>query len=389
MKQHAKFVKNNPPPQYRRFYLAGLLLLAWLWPAQAQSTDFAETHYYTLQYRQQIDDYLAGRLDMSDRYNQSRIKSLCYSVHASFAAVEMGKLKYNDLFGEVENDEHARDIQRLNDALEKEKDCKKRFRIWVAYDNKWYYARRKVQDAKNKEQEKLWASQVVDTGADVWDGVINGTFFAIPRKYMWAGRNKPDGLELGINLRFFFPGVEHSPLSDVESMTDLNVIIKEARIKQSRNCPGFNEDICTRYTYQLGAWVTGYLDCRTGIEPVDRHHGIWRKACTYKEDQMKGLSPVFDQEVGMWRIGLAGYYEGSPEFPSYWLVCAKPESDWRKHYAAPRCTSSIYLTDNVYAEYHFSQKSGFWHHREIHDQLQKKLQGFIVKTDKPYLTTGE
>jgi hypothetical protein len=43
----------------------------------------------------------------------------------------------------------------------------------------------------------------------------------------------------------------------------------------------------------------------------------------------------------------------------------------------------------VYAQYHFRQKEGFWHHREIHNQLQKKLQSFIVKTDKPYLTTGE
>jgi len=167
------------------FLLLALLCLSA--PLQAQGTDFAETHHYTLQYRQQIDDYLAGRLDMSDRYNQSRIKYMCGYVQSDFAAVEMGKLKYNDLFGEVENDEHARDIQRLNDALEKEKDCKKRFRIWMAYDSKWYYERRKIQDAKNKEQEKLWASQVVDTGADVWDGVINGTFFAIPRKYMWGG----------------------------------------------------------------------------------------------------------------------------------------------------------------------------------------------------------
>jgi hypothetical protein len=389
MKQHANFARNSPPPRYCRFYLASLLLLAWLWPTQAQGTDFAETHYYTLQYRQQIDDYLAGRLDMSDRYNQSRIKYMCGYVQSDFAAVEMGKLKYNDLFGEVKNDEHARDIQRLNEALEKEKDCKKRFRIWIAYDNKWYYEQRKTQNAKNKEQEKLWASQVVDTGADVWDGVINGTFFAIPRKYMWAGRNKPDGFDLGINLRFFFPEMESKSSQNSKENTDLNVLLEQAIIKKELPCLAQDKEICTRHTYQMGAWATQYLDCSSQDTLPDRHNAVWRKACKYKEGQKKDLAPVFDEEVGMWRIGVAGYYEGTPEFPGYWLICGKPGTDWNKHYAVQSCTDAVYVTDGVYAQYHFRQKEGFWHHREIHDQLQKKLQSFIVKTNKPYLTTGE
>lgn len=356
--------------------------------AQAQGTDFAETHHYTLQYRQQIDDYLAGRLDMSVRYNSERIKYICGYIQSDFAATEMGKLKYNDQFGEVQNEEQAQDIQHLNDALAKETDCKKRFRIWVAYDDKWYYQKRKMQDAKNKEQEKIWASQVVDTGADVWDGVINGTFFAIPRKYMWAGRNRPDEFALAVNLRFFYPGMNYTRLQESEEAIDLNVVLKLALIKQERPCSGQDKETCTAYTYQGGEWVANYLDCHSdGI--TNMHHGRWRKACKYKEQQKKNLTPEFDEDVGMWRIGEAGYYEGSPEFPTYWFICGKPGTDWNKHYVSPGCSSAVYVTDGVYAYYRFPQRTGFWHHREIHDQLQKKLQSFIVKTDNPYLLTGK
>lgn len=374
---------SSPALLSQKWSLVGLILMLCLYlPVQAHARDFAETNYYTLKYRQQIDDYLAGRMDISVPYNREQMKYMCGYVQSDFAATEMGKLKYNELFGEVENDEHARDIQRLNDALENEKDCKKRFRIWLAYDDKWYYEKRKAQDAKNKEQEKLWASQVVDTGADVWDGVINGTFFSIPRKYMWAGRNRPDGLELAINLLFTFPGMRHEPSIGEKGASDVEVVLKQALIKRAHPCPAHGKETCTRYTYQVGAWFTQYLDCSPKDILPDKHHALWRKTCKYKEGQKKNQTPVFDEEVGMWRIGEAGYYEGSPEFPTYWFICGKPGTDWHNHYVAPRCSSAVYVTDTVYAYYSFPQQQGFRHHREIHEQLQKKLRSFIVEPSK-------
>jgi len=350
---------------YNRSKIYFALALAFLCllfpPSPLQARDFAETNYYTLKYRQQIEDHLARR--PNEMNTELWVKYLCTFVQTDFAATEMGKLKYNDLFGEVENDEHARDIQRLNDALEKEKDCKKRFRIWVAYDDKWYYAKRQIQDAKNKEQEKLWASQVVDTGADIWDGVINGTFFSIPRKYMWAGRNRPDGLELAINLLFTFPGMRHEPSIGEKGASDVEVVLKQALIKMEHPCATHGKETCTRYTYQVGSWFTQYMDCNPKDVLADKHHALWRKACKYKEGLKKNQTPVFDEEVGMWRIGEAGYYEGSPEFPTYWFICGKPDTDWHNHYVAPRCQSTVYVTDTVSAYYSFPQKQGFWRHR--------------------------
>ena len=356
--------------------------------AQAQGTDFAETHHYTLQYRQQIDDYLAGRLDMSVRYNSERIKYICGYVQSDFAATEMGKLKYNDLFGEVQNEEQAQDIQHLNDALAKETDCKKRFRIWVAYDDKWYYQKRKMQDAKNKEQEKIWASQVVDTGADVWDGVINGTFFAIPRKYMWAGRNRPDGFGQAVNLKMYLPEVVNTDSGGSQEPVDVRVVLHEAFVKRERPCQSPGQKVCTQYGYQA-RWFSRYLDCQSRGSIDEMYYGIWRKVCGYKEGQHNNLTPEFDEEVGMWRIGEAGYYEGEPEFPTYWFACKKPVLSEQSSSDSKLCLSAVYVQDNISAYYHFPRKEGFWHHREIHDQLQKKLQSFIVKTDNPYLLTGK
>lgn len=337
--------------------------------AQAQGTDFAETHHYTLKYRQQIDDYLAGRLDMSVRYNSERIKYICGYIQSDFAATEMGKLKYNDQFGEVQNEEQAQDIQHLNDALAKETDCKKRFRIWVAYDDKWYYQKRKMQDAKNKEQEKIWASQVVDTGADVWDGVINGTFFAIPRKYMWAGRNKADGLEIGINLLFLLP-VEGGDV-------DIPVVLGNGSIITKR-CYGYEREMCTRSTVQIWRWGAHYLDCNNKLPLSEANTAIWRRKCSFQEEGQPVEPPVFDSQVGMWKIGTAGYYEGEPEFPDYWMVCGKPGTAWKSNVVAPRCQSAVQIDERTFAYYSFPQKTGFWHHREVHKLVTEQIRSFIV-----------
>jgi hypothetical protein len=91
----------------------------------------------------------------------------------------------------------------------------------------------------------------------------------------------------------------------------------------------------------------------------------------------------------MWRIGVAGYYEGEPEFPDYWLICGKPDTDWKSNVVAPRCHSAVQIDNRTFAYYSFPQKTGFWHHREIHKMVTDEIKGFIVEPINSHVKIGE
>lgn len=145
------------------------------------------------------------------------------------------------------------------------------------------------------------------------------------------------------------------------------------------NCVGFEETVCTSSAAQNS--IAGYRNCSS------QYRGRWRRACAIVDGfYKKGTSilnspedPIFDEEMQMWRIGLSGYYEGTPEFPTYSLDCGKPGTVWASGQLKPRCRSAVHINDNLYIYYTFPQREGFWDHREINAMVEEKVKSFIVK----------
>lgn len=170
--------------------------------------------------------------------------------------------------------------------------------------------------------------------------------------------------------------------NDIKGSTNIGGVINP-EYTLTYPCFGFEgREECTAFSYQSG-FSAHFLDCnsywrrvRDGDLP---YHGRWRRKCNFKEGRDLGLEAVFDKEVGMWRVGTSGYYEGDPEFPDYWMNCEKPkdpEDGLTKGYRI--CMSSLPLGEELYFSYSFPRHL-FLKHREIHQRLKSKLEGFIIK----------
>ena len=138
----------------------------------------------------------------------------------------------------------------------------------------------------------------------------------------------------------------------------------------------------------MAQFVLNYTDCGifTSLGNKENYRGLWRRTCKYRESTMyasrkKDLTPVFDDEVGMWRLGDEGYYEGSPEFPSYFMIC--PKTPRPKHPRTGRvseeCKSAFRISDGAYFYYSFPHRM-FWEHQQIHRELKEKIMGFVIQS---------
>ncbi len=317
---------------------------------------------------------IAGTSDLSEyaRY------ILCKNIK-KYLSTELGKVLYNDDFQEIKSEEHVRDIEELKQNILATEDCIERFKIWVAYDDKWYKAEREKKFAARKALEEEWIEQVEDTGAQVWDGVINGTFLSIPREYIWFGSRKPDGLQAAMNLQFFYPDMSARPSTTPEHAgKDRNIsgILRE-QFTVSRPCIGYdNVKNCAKNLFQFG--FNDYYDCpRYSGELGVGNYSLWRGICKLKAE------PKYSEDVGMWFIkehsnSVPGYYEGHPIFPDYYLKCKEPPYVEGLPSEYHTCKSALKINDGLYFKYSFPREL-FWKHREIHDAVRAKIESFIVK----------
>lgn len=356
------------------FFVAVLILPI---PVLAQE-DFSKPSSSIMGEARVMSRVVNGTSDLSEK----RIKGLCNDARV-FSQNELGRVKYNDIFHEIADEAQIADINALADAMKRTSDCKAQLRLWIAYDEKWYAPGREKAYAARKAQEQEWASEVKDSGEEIWDGVINGTFFAIPRSYIWFGSGKPDGYQDAMNLRFFFPDFGARPLETTEyggMRMDIEGLLAR-NDDETKPCVGIDgHETCT--LNGMRRWFGGELTCpplvRVGRvppldDPIDAYHARWRGLC------QTNAPPVFDKEMGMWKVKYVhtAYYEGDPSFPDYWLICDPPPDHEKKKVLGTGCHSAIQLSHDVYFDYTFGREL-FWYHRQIYEGLKKKLQSFIV-----------
>ena len=356
-----------------RIFALSFICFILSFPVYAES-DFTESWYSG--YRNNLEKFVSGTNSLGEEAKHRFCKT---RVPVYFLGAEVGKLLYNDDFGEIKSDEHARDIRQLKKEILGTDDCIERFRLWLAYDDKWYKAEREEKIAARAELEAQWKAQIVDTGPENWDGVINGTFFSIPRKFIWFGRSKPDGIEQGINLQFFYPYMEAYPSSDPEhkdKKRNIGVLLHEQKTVH-RPCVGYEDvetcpdNVYVRYFWSYLKWPYTY---KKNSELGEFHYSYWRGMFSPKTD------PIFDEEAQMWVImpdsDRPGFYTGNPAFPDDYLKCRKPPIPEDK-FGGYSCESTLHLSDNLYLKYSFPREL-FFKHKEIQSLLRAKIQSFIV-----------
>ena len=310
-------------------------------------------------------------------------KSICSYTRGEFVRVELGKVKYNHIFNEIKSEEQIADIKQLAEDVKGLEDCKKSSQLWYEYDQKWYAAERSKVVKARKAEEKEWANNLSDKGEDKYDTIIGGTFFSIPREYIWFGSRKKDQVSDAVNLLFHFPEMSSRPNDDsiYGNRSDIAGVLNRGGVIDTKPCVGFDTDECT-FTSAQTNFVGRYTTCYEMPSP-DGYRARWRKECSYKEGIVRGIVSVYDEDVGMYRIGEEGYYEGTPEFPTYSFICPKiPKSDDKTfETATERCDSAVLIDDNTFFYYSFPQRM-FWEHRELQTALRDKIRSFIIERDE-------
>lgn len=363
--------------------LAGLLLyfIGCATPAHAQSVeDISRMNDHTMLMKKSILDKIAGDQELE-------LGPLCGQVSKKgyMTRLEQGKLAYNHIFNDIKTPEQAADIKKLYEDLGDVDACEKNLRIWNAYDDKWYAQEHNRKYAEQQASQKIWLSQVRDRGEQYWDGVINGTFFSIPRAHIWFGSRKPDGSS-DINLRFYAPDM--SPHMDESGLYGKNADIAGVLTRSSSKtaaCIGFaDKKECTSHSFQ-NLYVQHALECfkKKGVEYY--YNARWRRACKYGGilGQKYIEKPVYDPDVEMMKLGDRVYFEGDAEFPTSYMLCPKPKTkdpaQLKELYH--RCETAIEIDSNVYFYYGFPQ-SMFWEHKKLQAELKKKIQSFIVRPER-------
>jgi len=200
--------------------------------------------------------------------------------------------------------------------------------------------------------------------------IVNGVKINIPREYIIAASNEPDGPSISGHLKFYYP-----------DMTGKRKLVEPGNERKA-------SEISARYS-----WSEGSLD---SVRCFDEW---WNKWCKTKkqqaytsalgpagspknqfEDVMNNAKPVYDEKLDMYYYDpqpnnfLPGtkslgrmYYHGNIEDPDYWLICEGI------------CKSKLWFEDGkIEIEYSFSQTLRF-EHEEIRKKLNEKIDSFIEK----------
>jgi len=316
-----------------------------------------------------------GFLFFSQKMEERRVEEAknyekaCKAVE-SLVGFKQRALNSNKYFNSL-NDSEVASFKELFVKIDAEKNCKKRLKLFKESEviiEKEKEARLKAELEKNKKE---WMTKIKDTGEDIGDFVINGIYFHVPRKYIWFGTNAADGVETGLNLLFYYPGMESEPASSEKKieLTDINVLIESGKFNDL--CLKNDErNVCA--SSASWAFIVSSSHGDSGFDLkcyLDLSEG---KKCNY--NVASAFDKIYDEEMKMHRFGAAHYYRGITEIPDYWLECT-PAGDTGPN---PRCESYIMLNDELVMKYSFSRKF-MYEHEKIHDLLIEKVNSFIEK----------
>lgn len=342
-----------------------------------------------------MEKFVSGNPDFSQNPDPNiagKVKRLlCNKIMIEFLPTEEGKVIHRDIFQEIESDEQVKDIKVLKNNLDNTKNCIERFKLWLAYDAKWYKEKRDALYLKREALEKSWHAQVKDSGADIYDVVIEGVHFAIPRKYIWFGSRRPDGYIIDVNLQFFFPDMiahDTRPSShpDYKGMrTNIGGIL-QMDVIEIRPCPSVEgRDVCVNnYVTRSGRSSVYGTKCLVKYNYTRAHYYPWRvKKCE--------MDSTFDEDVGMLATKMSNemqtFYEGHHLFPDYAFRCGKPPIA-EEDYGMGICESYVMIREDIAFGYSFPREL-FWKHREIHDAVRKKIESFVVREKNSSIRKGE
>lgn len=298
-----------------------------------------------------------------------------------YVDTEISKMTYRDIFQEIKSDDQIADILALKEKFEATSDCMERFKLWLAYDDKWYKEERDRKWKELEAQRKVWASEVADTGDDVYDTVFEGVFLAIPREYIWFGSRTKDGPGEAVNLQFYYPDLTATPSEHPDHAEKKRNIggVLHVSIYRSLPCPAVRDKkgMCVNNIFSRSGRSNIGVACRNNERVLgERHYMEWLGRCHSKYDI------TYNEDVAMKQGGRnpggITFFEGDMHFPDYWFKCEPvPSAVEQPPYI---CESSLQLRNNLYFKYSFPREL-FWKHREIQEALRKKLESFIVRGD--------
>ncbi|MGH1404350.1 MAG: hypothetical protein ACRBDL_08900 [Alphaproteobacteria bacterium] len=362
------------------FKILPILLIVFTFiPHDTYAKDLALSSKGTSGSMKTMEKFIAGTMD-SDLSPEliERVRRLsCKDTIPSIIHVETGKVLYRDMFHQIESDEQVKEIEILREKVQGTDDCIEKMRLIVDYDKKWYREKREKDIKAREDLWKFWASQVKDTGAENYDIVMEGTAFAIPRKYIWFGSRKKDGHAISLNLQFFYPDMTAQP-SQYPDFAELKTNIGgtlDFDFPVTRPCIGVEgKEFCTS-NYVTRSFVNSsskvkekrgmpgynYLSAWTGKrEPKDEH--------------------LFNEELQMMSVyngSRALFYEGNYLFPDYWFTCRQYPIVKEGGKIKGICTSHVMILDKVAFNYSFPRHL-YLKHREIRDAVRAKIQSFII-----------
>lgn len=108
---------------------------------------------------------IAGTMELSV---PSRI---CHRVKGGYLVTEINKVKYNHIFHELISEDQIPEINKLKEEINS-RDCENRsgiidvYKLWIAYDEKWYAEIRREKEAEKERLIAQWKSEIFLSGYD-------------------------------------------------------------------------------------------------------------------------------------------------------------------------------------------------------------------------------
>ena len=350
-------------------------------PSYAQY-DASDVTLFTLMKRTAIEKFVEriseNSSSLDDENQKRRLRSYCVGHVWWYVDAEISKMTHRDIFQEIKSDDQITDILVLKEKFEATSDCMERFKLWLAYDDKWYKEERDRKWKELEAQRKVWASLVTDTGNDVYDTVFEGVFLAIPREYIWFGSRAKDGPGEAVNLQFYYPDITATPSENPDHVGKKRNIGGILRLGPYRSlpCPAVRDKgMCVQNMFSRAARSNIGISCSNKERVLGEHHYMeWLGKCHSKYDI------IYNEDVGMKQSqrppDAMTFFDGDINFPDYWVQCAPPPPILDE--PPYTCKSSLQLRDNIVFKYTFPREL-FWKHREIQEALRKKLESFIVQ----------
>jgi len=344
--------------------------------------DASDVNLFSMMRRTTMEKLLDGSFNNSGQLNekaaQSNFNRYCKGYVWWYVDAEISKMTHRDIFQEIKSEEQIADILALKEKFEATSACMERFKLWLTYDDKWYKEERDREWKELEAQRKVWASQIADTGDDVYDTVFEGVFLAIPREYIWFGSRTKDGPGEAVNLQFYYPDLTATPSEHPDHIGKKRNIggVLHVSIYRSLPCPAVRDKgMCVNNIFSRSGRSNIGVTCEDNARTLGKHHYMaWLGQCRSKYDI------TYNEDVGMKQGGRnpggVTFFEGDMHFPDYWFKCEPaPSALEQPPYI---CESSLQLRNNLYFKYSFPREL-FWKHREIQEALRKKLESFIVQ----------